>query len=245
MIRKLFLAAVIMSAACVSNAQTADEILAKYFEVTGGIDKWKALKSLKMEGKVATPQGDLPLTILKKIPNKSKVTINFQGKEFIPAAYDGETAWVLNPFAGGTSAVKLDAETTKELSDEQFEESFIDYKKKGHVVTLEGKEEIDGVQCFKIKLEKNKNNDKDDATEVYYFDTENYVPIMTKRFIKVGPSKGTEIQTFLSDYQEVEGLMLPFSVENKANGQSMEKFAITKISINENIDDSVFAFPKQ
>ena len=41
--KKFFLLALVLLAASFSNAQTADEILAKYFENTGGVDKWKTL----------------------------------------------------------------------------------------------------------------------------------------------------------------------------------------------------------
>jgi hypothetical protein len=243
MIRKSFLTFLLATAVFVSNAQTADEILAKYFENTGGLSKWKAVKNMKIEAKAPLPQGEFPLVIYKAAPNKSKLVINVQGKEIIQAAYDGQTAWSLNPFAGGTEAVKLDAETAKELSDDEMEDEFIDYKKKGHVVTLEGKEDIEGVSCYKIKLEKNKNNDKDDSTEIHYFDSENFVPIMSKQYARSGPAKGTEIQVFLSDYQEVDGLTIPFLIDQRMNGQSAFKIVITKITVNDAMDASVFAYP--
>jgi outer membrane lipoprotein-sorting protein len=243
MIRRLTLTFLAVIAVFATRAQSADEVLSKYFENTGGLAKWKQIQTLKMEGKYPTPQGDFPITIYGKAPNKSKVVLNIQGKELIPGAYDGTTAWAMNPFAGGTDAIKLDEEQAKDLKDREVEDDFIDYAKKGHAVTLEGKEEIDGVQCFKIKLEKNKNNDKEDITKVYYFDAENFVPIMVKSYVRSGPSKGTEMQTYLSDYQEVNGLMLPFAMETKINGQVAEKLVIEKIMINENIDDSVFAYP--
>ncbi len=245
MTRKISLTFLFAIAIFCVNAQTADEILAKYFENTGGLAKWKDVKSVKIEAKAPTPQGDFPIVIYSKAPNKTKVVVNVQGKELVQAAYDGETAWNLNPFAGGTDPVKLDEEQTKELREQEVEDSFIDYKKKGHEVALEGKEEIDGVQCYKIKLEKNKNNEKDDITEFIYFDTENYVPIMRKSFIRSGPMKGQEIQSYMSDYQEVDGLMMPFALEQKMNGNTISKVVIEKYSVNENIDDSVFAFPKK
>jgi hypothetical protein len=171
--------------------------------------------------------------------------LNVQGKELVAQAYDGTTAWSLNPFAGGTDPVKLDEQQTKEISEEELEDDFIDYKKKGHAVTLEGKEEIDGVQCYKIKLEKKKNNDKEDITEVYYFDSENYVPIMQKNYVRSGPAKGTEVQTYLSDYQEVSGFVIPFFIEQKVNGNTAFKVVIEQAMINENLDDSIFAYPKK
>lgn len=244
-IRKISLTFFFAAVLVVAHAQTADEILAKYFENTGGIQKWKDVKTLKMEAKAPTPQGEFPIVIFSKAPNKTKVVVNVQGKELVQAAYDGETGWSLNPFAGGTDAVKLDEEQTKELREQEIEDAFIDYKKKGHEIALEGKEEVDGVQCFKIKLDKNKKNDKDDVTEYHYFDTENYVPIMRKSFMQSGPMKGQEIQSYMSDYQEVNGLMVPFAIEQKMNGNTISKIVVVKYSINENIDDSVFAFPKK
>jgi outer membrane lipoprotein-sorting protein len=240
---KVFSLIAAMALVIATQAQTADEVLAKYFQNTGGLDKWRNLTSLKMEGKAPSPQGEFPITIYNKAPNKSKIVLNIQGKEFVVQAYDGTDAWTLNPFAG-TAATKLPDEQAKEIKDEEFQEEFIDYKKKGHEVALEGKEEIDGVQCYKIKLVKNKNNDKDDATEFYYFDAENYVPILQKSFVKSGPAKGTEISTYLSDYQEVNGLTMPFFMEQNVGGNSVFKVVIEKITTNENLDDSIFAFPK-
>lgn len=225
-------------------AQTADDIIKKYHENTGGVDKIKALKSIQFDGKVATPQGDLPATYYSAAPNKTKLTITVQGQEFVLQAYDGKVGWYKNPMNGGNIPQKLDEEQSKELALEEFEDEFIDYKKKGHVVTLEGKEEIDGVQCYKIKLEKNKNNPKDDVTEIYYFDAENYVPIMQKSYMRVGPSKGTEVLTYLSDYQEVDGLTMPFFIESKVNGQTVNKMTVEKMTFNK-VEDKVFSFPAE
>lgn len=223
-------------------AQTADEIVAKYLQTIGGADKWKKVTSMQMEGVVATPQGDIPVTMLQKAPNKMKMLLTFQGQEFIMNAFDGTTGWYKNPMQGGNNPTKMDAEQTKELSLEEFEDEFIDYKKKGHEVTLEGKEEVDGVVCYKIKLVKNKLNDKEDITEIHYFDAENNVPIMMKSYARSGPSKGTEMVTYLSDYQEVDGLLIAFFIEQKVAGNSVGKITLKKVSLNL-VDDSTFAFP--
>ena len=227
-----------------TQAQKADEILAKYFANTGGLDKWKALQSRTMMGKAFFGQ-DFPMTVYEKTPNKQKTVVNVQGTELMMNVYDGKDAWMLNPLQGGKDPVKLDDEQAKDVKDEEFEDDFIDYKKKGHEVTLEGTEEVDGVKCFKIKLVRNKNNPKEDITELHFFDSENFVPIMQASYIRSGPQKGTEVKVFLSDYQEVSGLMFPFSIEQKVNGQSMSKITIEKITINDISDDSIFAFPKK
>lgn len=228
----------------ISQAQTADEILANYFENTGGIDKWKAMKNMKAIGNTPTPNGDVNFTMFAKAPNKLKVEVDLGGSKMVPQAYDGETAWMLNPMAGN-QAQKLPEDQAKMIAeDASFEDDFINYKEKGHEVALEGTEEIDGVETFKIKLTKNANNDKMEKVEYHFFDKENYVPIMTRMTVTEGQAAGTTIETYLSDYQETDyGLIMPYYIEQKFNGQTGQKLTINEYLINSEIDDSMFQFP--
>lgn len=235
---------IVLLCAFVSQAQTADEILAKYFENTGGLEKLKALKTIKVNGKMSMQGMDLPFTMITKTPNKQRMNIQVQGVEIIQA-YDGVDAWMLNPMMGGKDPIKLPAEQAKEMTERQMEDEFIDYKKKGHEVKLLGTEDVEGVKCYKIELAKNKNNDKEDVTVVYYFDAENYVPIMISTFARSGPMKGMESKTYMSDYQDVNGYMMPFSTETKVNGQTVSKMTFQKVNLNESVEDTFFAFPKK
>jgi len=242
--RNVLLLAMVALVSVWAQAQTADEILARYFENTGGVAKWKALQTMTGTGKMSMQGMDLNFVLTMKSPNKQHMKIAVQGQEIVQA-YDGTDAWMLNPFMGGKDPVKLTPEEAKQMTEEELQDDFIDYKKKGHEVKLLGKEEIDGVNCYKIELVKNKNNDKEDVTEIYYFDAENYVPIVVASYVRSGPAKGQESRTYLSDYQDVNGLMLPFSIESKLNGQTAQKMTFEKIALNESVNDTMFAFPKK
>jgi outer membrane lipoprotein-sorting protein len=227
-----------------ASAQKADEILAKYLENTGGIEKWKNLKSLTASGKSSFGPQEFPIAITSKTPNLMRIDINVQGQKIVQAS-DGKEAWMINPFQGGTEPQKLTDEQAKELTERYLESEFIDYKKKGHEVTLDGEEDLEGVKCYKIKLIKNKLNDKEDVMEYHFFDKENYVPIAISTFGRSGPTKGMEVRQFLSDYQEVDGLMFPFFTEVKVNGQTLQKMTFEKFTLNPPVDDTIFAFPKK
>lgn len=233
-----------LAVALVCQAQTADEILENYFENTGGMDKWKAMKSMQANGSTPTPQGDVSFTMYAKAPDKVKIEVAIGGNTMVPQAYDGVTAWMLNPMAGN-QAQKLPETQAKMIADEaSFEDDFINYKEKGHEVSLEGTEEIDGVETYKIKLTKNANNDKNEMVEYHFFDKENYVPIMTRMKVTEGQAAGTTIETYMSDYQETEfGLILPYYIEQKYNGQTGQKLIITEYMINPDIEDGIFEFP--
>lgn len=228
-----------------AQAQNADEILAKYFENTGGIKAWKNLKTIKMDGTFPTPQGDFSFTIYRKSPDMVKLQVDVQGQTIVPQAYDGETAWAANPMMGGGDPQKLPDEAAKEVAaNSEFQDAFIDYKKKGHEVTFEGTEEVDGVKTYVLKIEKNKNNDKSKMTEYHYFDAEQYVPIMVKTTAQAGPAQGAESETYLGDYKKAEGgLIMPHRIETKVNGQTVNEIVINKIALNEKISDEVFVFP--
>ncbi len=241
--RILLLPAFLLLLGAGANAQTVDDILSKYFETIGSADKWKTLQSMNATGNLSMQGFDLPFTMHAKRPDKMRMLIQVQGMEIIQA-YDGTDAWMLNPMMGGKDPVKLPVEDSKEFRDQKFESEFIDYKKKGHALTLIGTEEIEGAKCYKLELVKNKHNDEEDVTEIHYFEAENYVPIMVVAYARSGAMKGMESKTYLSDYQEVDGLMMPFSTEVKVNGQTVQKLSFQKVTFNESVDDGIFAFPK-
>lgn len=243
-IKQVMLTVIVLLFASASYAQNVDAILSKYFENTGGLENWRKLKSMKMMGKAAFGNQEFPFEMNLKHPAMLRLNVDIQGQKLVQAS-DGTIAWMINPFQGGTEPQKLPDDLAKEFLDQKFESEFVDYKKKGHEVTLEGEQEIDGVKCFKVKLVKNKNNDKEDVTEYHYFDKENYVPIMVSSFARSGPNKGVESNQYFSDYQEVNGYVLPFFMETKVNGQTFQKMTFTSYVLNNQVDDSIFAFPKK
>ena len=235
--KKFFGIMVVCCLAVSLQAQTADEILDQYFENIGGVEAWQNLNSMSMEGTSSMQGMEFPIKVYSKRPNMEKVEISAQGMNIVQA-FDGETAWAINPFAGSTEPAKAGADETAEAAKRTFEDDFINYQDKGHTVELLGKEEIEGTETFKIKLTK-ENGDE----EIYFFDTENYVPIMMRSFAAVGPMKGQSVETFLSDYEEHEGLMVPMSIEQKIGGQTVMQGTMTSVVLNGDISDDIFAFP--
>jgi outer membrane lipoprotein-sorting protein len=230
-----------------AQAQTVDEILNKYFENTGGKEKWAALNSVKMNGKVKVQGMEIPMNIIQTADGKQKIVINFQGKEITQMAFDGNEGWSTNFMT--QKPEKMDAEASANMKSQtgDFPDPFLNYKEKGYTAQLEGKETIEGTETYKIKLTKKpvKVDGKDEENVVYYFfDAENYVPIAMKMTVKSGQMKGATVETMMSDYQESNGLYFPFSVTTKYNGQTGEAIQIESIDQNVQVDAKTFAFPE-
>jgi hypothetical protein len=224
-------------------AQNADEIITKYINTIGGAEKLKALKGIKMELSVNAQGMDIPVELVQITGGKMYVKINLQGKEITQMASDGNTIWSTNFMT--MKAEKSDAETTEntKLSNADFPDALLDYKAKGYSAEYVGKETKEGTECYKVKFTKKPvtiDGVKTDDITYYYFDTENNLTIATESEIKQGPMKGQKSVATMSDYQEVDGIYFPFSMNQ--GGQEMK---IKKIFINPVVEDKAFAFPAE
>jgi homogentisate 1,2-dioxygenase len=237
-LRNLLALTVILFTSFTASAQTADEIINKYFENIGGKEKLSKVGGFKMNV-VSNYNGmEIPVEIFNDKAGKMYVKVNFQGKEITQLAFDGKTGWSTNFMT--MKAEKLDSETTENLLSQinDFPDPFYNYKEKGYKVELLGKETKEGTECYKIKLTKTPitvAGKKEDNVVFYYFDAENYVPIMTEAEVKEGPAKGQMSTSTMGDYQEVDGIFFPFTMNQ--GGQAM---TVKSIVINPTVDAKVF-----
>ncbi len=244
---KSLLVLALITLVSVAKAQTADDVIDKYFTAIGGKDKYLAIKSVKMIGKGKQQGMEFPLVSLQKAPNLMRQAINFQGKEIVVGCFDGKESWTTNMMT--MKPEKAEAEDSENAAKEMdFPDPFLNYKDKGYSVSLEGEETIEGVVCSKIKLTKKPmkvDGKEEENSSFYFFDKDNGVLIMSRNQAKKGQAKGMVIESFMSDYQEVNGVYFPFSVSQKVGGNEMFSLTMEKVELNVAIDDKEFAFPKQ
>ncbi len=224
-----------------AHAETLDEVLAKNYEARGGLEKIRALNTVRVEGKmVMGGMMEAPFTLLWKRPNKIRIDFVFQGKTG-SQAYDGETAWMYIPFMGKATAELMGEDERKAIEDQSdFDGALVDYAEKGHKVEYLGIEEIDGTEAHKLKLIK-----KSGEEILLYLDGEYYLEIksVSRRTIR---GQEVEIESVMGDYKDVKGLMIAHSVEIKRVGMPQgQMMTLQKIVPNVEIDDSKFVMPKE
>ena len=84
----------VLSVAAVVHAQTVDEIVAKNLQAKGGAEKWKAVTSVKMTGKVTMQGKELPIVVYAKRPNSNRQEIGPPEMRVVQA-FDGTSAWAM------------------------------------------------------------------------------------------------------------------------------------------------------
>ena len=77
----------------------------------------------------------------------------------------------------------------------EIESSLINYAKKGFKVHLEGKETVEGKECFKVNLFK-----KEGEVESYFIDSQEYSLIMKRALSKNDELEKTILDAYFSDY---------------------------------------------
>jgi outer membrane lipoprotein-sorting protein len=246
--KKIFLSAAIMGASLFSFGQdvTVDEILDNYFENTGGREAWNELEGHKMSAEVDQQGMVIPIDVYEMKDDRTITKINFQGMEIAQGAFDGDVLWSTNFMS--MKAEKADAEATENMKRNlgNYPNPFLNYKDLGYSVELMGNEDVDGVDCFKIKLTMNPTLVEGEETEnvqFYYFDTENFVPIRMDSEITSGQMKGQMAITELSDYQEVDGLYFPFSLTMRSEDGPGQTIEFDTIELNPEVTDDLFKFP--
>jgi outer membrane lipoprotein-sorting protein len=222
-----------------ASAQTLDEVLAKNAKAKGGLDKLKAVQTIRMTGTMTIGPGmEAPFVMEQKRPNSLRMEFTLQGMTGIQA-YDGKTGWQLMPFSGRKDAEPLPEDALKQLAEQaDFDGPLVDYKAKGNTVELVGKEKLEGSDVYKLKLTL-----KTGDVRYIYLDADQFLEIKTEGKTKI---RGTDVEGegTIGDYKEVGGLMIPHAMESGQKGSPQKmKMTIQKVELNVPLDDERFKMP--
>ena len=221
------------------SAQTADELVAKNLQARGGLEKMKAIKSLRMTGMVDNGGFKAEVGQERARPNLLRQTFSLQGMTQV-TAYDGNAGWQINPFGGRKDPERLGDEQLRSLAeDADFDGPLIDAQAKGNKVEYIGHDQVDGDDVYKLKVTL-KNGD------IFYYslDPDTYIEIQIEkqRFVR---GAVRETVTLLGSFKPVNGVMFPFSIASgpKDNPEAGGKVTIQKMEANVALDNKDFKMP--
>lgn len=220
------------------RAQTADEVIAKNIAAKGGADKWKSLNTMKLTGSFTAQGMEIPVTIVAKRPNLMRQEMTVNGQSMVQA-FDGTTAWMINPMTGGTSPQTITGQQADMVKDQaDFDGVLMNYKEKGYEVALVPAESSDDKAFIHLRVTK-----KNGQVQDFYLDADTYLEARTTTSFEDNGREAT-FTTELSDYREVNGIMVPFTLKQSLNGQLIGQLAVKNVEFNVPVDEAQFAPPK-
>jgi hypothetical protein len=223
-----------------ASSQTVEELIQKNIEAKGGMEKIKAIKTIRLTGKLEAGGGFTGRVGQEnKRPNLVRETFTLQGMTQVQA-YDGSTGWQIQPFGGRKDPQLMGEDDMRDLLiDSDFDGPLVDYKEKGNKVETLGHDIVDGDDALRLKLTL-----KAGDIIYYYLDPDTFLEIRTERreFIR-GAVRDTVAD--LGSYKPVAGVMFPFSVNAgpKDDPASWQSVTFEKIEANVPLEDSDFEVP--
>jgi len=220
------------------KAQTVDEVISNYITFIGGEQQWKNIKTIVTSGIYNYGGVEFPFTAYSKAPNLYKFIVPFNGK-YYAQAFDGKQGWKIDAFKNETKKTPLTGKPALTMANEadvELESPFINYRKKGHQAILEGIDTVGTTICFKMKFIRNNGE-----TETYLFDSTNFALVKKRSVSKNAELQNAMLNTLYSDYNEVNGIKIPYkSISKTDDGQMILTITIKKVEINVPVPDSEF-----
>src|SRR5262249_54864355 len=112
-----------------------DELVARHVAARGGLEKLRALKSLRLTRTQRFMDEDFTIEasygLLQKRPGQIRIEVSFQGLTGVDA-YDGRDMWSTEPWQGRRDAFRRSADEAKELAHlSDIDGPLVDWREKG------------------------------------------------------------------------------------------------------------------
>lgn len=240
MIKIFFFNFILLCSPMIAYAQTAEEIIEKHLIAKGG-SALDSIKSATMEVEVSSenaPGMKSGMTYNTIMMKSHRIDVHIPYMYDAVICFSGNSGWSSMKFGDKNPEITLI--DSAEVQDLKYQTEILGplyhYKEKGYKVAYLGKEKVNEVESYNIKI-----NAANNTTYNCYIDTVNYTEI--KRTI-IAPSNGQMITVdlYYSMIKPVIGVMMPFKIEMH-NKKGIMYFDFVKIILNCAIEEKLFDIP--
>jgi hypothetical protein len=213
-----------------------DEIVARYEKAVGGKAAFEKLTSRVSKGSFIAGEGGNPGTteIYQKAPNKMVTITDVPNFGVVRSGMDGTVAWMDMP-QFGIQELAGDAAAASKRSADFYED--IKLKEIYPKMVVKDKESFEGHDVYVVQA-----TPAEGAAELLSFDADSGLLVRSQTQMS-GPMGPIDIDTRLSDYREVDGIKLPFVIDQERSDFSFT-IRLTEVKHNVPIDDAKFEKPK-
>lgn len=218
-------------------AQTADEIISKHIENTGGKQQLGSVTSVTLDITIDIMGTNAPATAVVLVGKALRSEVDFNGQKIITVVTD-KNGWTVNPLAGITEPTALAQQEYLESKDHLEFAPFVDYQLKGSKLELVGKEKLDNEDVYKINF-----TNKDNLTTACYFNANTFYLVKTVRHLHINGQE-TEVVTTYSDFRKMDNGTIGSFSSKMDYGLFQMNSTVNKIEFNKPVDVSVFEMKK-
>ena len=221
---------------------SANEIVDRNVSARGGLQAWRAVQTMSYTGKMEAggkQNLQLPFVMEMKRPRKTRFELEFANTKAVQV-YDGAAGWKFRPFLGRDDVEPFSPEELKSASMESdLDGPLVDCVIKGTKVDLEGVEQVEGHDAYKLKLTM-----KGGSVRHIWVDTKTFLEVKIEGVPRRMDGKMRYVEIYYRDYKNVNGLMVPYLLETTVQGvKQSHKIMIESVLVNPKLEDTLFAKP--
>ncbi len=221
---------------------SASEIAARNVAARGGLKAWRKIETMVWLGHIESARAPMPIMQFKleqKRPNKTRLQILVLGDRSL-RVFDGVHGWKVRPTRGRP---EVQPYTPQELRFAQagpgIDGRLIDYATKGHSVTLQGVDEIEGRRAYHLNVRLAGGGSED-----VWVDANTYLDVRYDRMADGPGGAPRRVSATYRDYRAVEGVQIPFLIETGGGqGTPPDKMQIDTVVLNAPLAESTFGNP--
>lgn len=116
---------------------------------------------------------------------------------------------------------------------------FVDSAKKGYKLELAADEELDGTPVHVVKV-----TNKRGKVQTYYADAKSGLILKVRGKEKIQGNE-IEMETLLSNYKEVNGIMTAHAIDRLIGGRPFIQIVLDRVEHNVEVEDSLFKMPEE
>ena len=216
---------------------TAAEIVNKNVTARGGLQAWRAVQSISLQGKLGVggdqratlpeplpgkkasvlptdprPAAEIELPFLMELerPLKARFELQFKGQTAVQI-FDGTNGWKMRPYLNRQDVEPYTADELKKASMQaELDGPLIDYAAKGTRVDLDGTEKVEGKDTYRIKLTL-----KGGQITHVWVDAHNFLEAKVEGQPRRLDGIDHQVEVYYRDYHAVNGLQIPFVLETR------------------------------
>lgn len=217
--------------------EPVDDLVARHLAARGGLQRIRAVQTMKIARTVPTLGATLNLVIYKKRQGLYRSEQTAPGRPTVLRGLDADGLW---EFVNDKVTRRPDsmAVELREL-DGDIDGMLVDYQAKGHTVVYEGRGTEAGVDVHKLRVTLGSG-----AIRHVLLDARTMLERKHIGHVTLAPDRKVATTILFHDYREVGGLKFPFAIDEDrdAMGQTYA-FYVERIDLDVPVDDAIFHPP--
>jgi hypothetical protein len=217
-----------------ASQASVDDIVLKNLNARGGLERLRAITSIRQTGTLSMMGNQAALTVYSKRPNLLRQELKVNGQTVING-FDGLTPWIINPLIGATRAIIVSGPQADIIREQSaFDGPLVDWQSRGMTVSVEGLETAGDQALLHLKL-----TTASKQVRHLYLDSVTYLDAKLTT-----EQDQMKLEQVFDDYRDVGGVKVPFLVRTLTNGVQQSEIRVTQVEFNVKMDDAMFRVPK-